>query len=119
MEHFLKLLGENNLVTCYFCDFPCFGTYYKWSRRVSPTTFRLQNSKAVKKMRPCKVEVTVYPYQKSVAACKRLVRAVQLTCKISIAVKGSMAITAELPSATTSCDIRVQPCVWYTCLCML
>jgi len=48
----------------------------------------------VKKVHPCKVEITDYPYQNSIAACKRLVRAVQQTCKINIAVKDVMAITA-------------------------
>ena len=69
----------------------------------------------------CKVEVTDYPCQNNIAACERLVRAVQQACKISIVVKDSVAITAELPSiiATTSCDIRVRPCMWYACYSML
>jgi len=56
------------------------------------------NSKVAKKACPCKEEVTDYPYQNSIGACKRLVCAVQQTCKISIVVKDSMAITAELHS---------------------
>ena len=41
-----------------------------------------KNSEAEKNVRPCKVEVTDYPDQNSIAACKRLVHAVQQTCII-------------------------------------
>jgi len=60
------------------------------------TVSAYKNSKAVKKTRPCKVEVTDdYPYQNSIVASKRLVCAVQQTCKISIAVKDSKAIKQD------------------------
>jgi len=73
------------------------------------------------RVHPCKVEVTDYPNQNSISTCKRLVHPLQQIYKISIAVKDSMAISAELPYiiATTICDIRVRPCVWCTCNGML
>ena len=87
---------------------PPIGVVHVHLHKQKRIVIHLQNNKAGKKAHPCKVEVTDYPYQNSIATCRT-------------ADMQNQHITAELPSiiATTSCDIRVRPCVWCTCYNML